>query len=586
MRTTRRGRRLTTAAGTALALAIALVTAVDGPAAAAQSLSVDLASTRGPATGVGSGFLYGVNQDGTQPADQHLRPLNVNAFRGGGHASRGWIADAYRFGANTQANVNSAIAQARRLSQAPYHAQYQAILSDIYGADGGQPSNTVWPCDNGDCANWVSFIDSVVGALQSSGLPFAYDIWNEPDISLFWTRGMNSTQYFQMWDTAVREIRRIAPSAVIVGPSVAATPQRNPAQWQTWLAHVKAAGTLPDQITGHLLVGGDDPVAVAQTFNTDLAANGIPLIPLSANEYQPQDRQNAGNSAWYLARFAQSGYANAMRANWNCCLTPNLTGLLTQSGGGWTTTGNWWVYRSYADLTGTLVATSGQAGSTAISAARDSTARRAVAIVGDGNGFTGAATATFTGLSSVPWLANNGTINVVVKRIPDQSPLVSPQEVLNQTVSASSGSVTVPFTFQDSHDAFAIYLTPGGGTTTTSPSTSATPTTSPTNSGASGCTATYQVTGSWPGGFQGGVTVTNPGSQRANGWTVTWTFPDGQVISSLWNGTASQSGAAVSVTNASWNGALSPGGTASFGFTATWTGANRPPSNVACLARG
>jgi hypothetical protein len=36
----------------------------------------------------------------------------------------------------------------------------------------------------------------------------------------------------------------------------------------------------------------------------------------------------------------------------------------------------------------------------------------------------------------------------------------------NQTVSASGGSVTVPLTFQASHDAFAIYLTPassGGG---------------------------------------------------------------------------------------------------------------------------
>jgi len=30
-------------------------------------------------------------------------------------------------------------------------------------------------------------------------------------------------------------------------------------------------------------------------------------------------------------------------------------------------------------------------------------------------------------------------------------------------MSASSGSVTVPLTFQAAHDAFAIYLTPAGG---------------------------------------------------------------------------------------------------------------------------
>jgi hypothetical protein len=122
--------------------------------------------------------------------------------------------------------------------------------------------------------------------------------------------------------------------------------------------------------------------------------------------------------------------------------------------------------RAYADLTGTLVSTSGQVGSMAISAAEDSTARRAVAIIGDSNGFTGTATVTFTGLSAVPWLANNGSVNVTVDRIPEQAPLASPQVVFNQNLSTSSGSLTVTVTFQSAHDAFAVYLTPaqsGGG---------------------------------------------------------------------------------------------------------------------------
>jgi hypothetical protein len=342
------------------------------------------------------------------------------------------------------------------------------ILSDLYGADGGQPANTMYPCDNGNCANWVSFIDSVVGSLQASGLKFAYDIWNEPDISIFWARGMNSTQYFQMWDTAYRELRRIAPSATIVGPSVAFTPQNNAGEWNTWLSHVKAAGTLPNMITNHDEGDGDDPVVVSQAINNALASNGISPIPLSANEYQPQDQQTAGQTAYYLARFAQSGYTNATRGNWVCCLTPNLTGILTNTSSGWQATGNWWVMRDYADLTGNLVSTSGEVGTTAISAAEDSSRRRAVAIVGDENGFTGAASVTFNGLSSVSsWLANNGSVNVTVDRIPDQSPLSSPQVVFNQNMSAASGSITVPFTFQSSHDAFAVYLTPaqssGGG---------------------------------------------------------------------------------------------------------------------------
>jgi ricin-type beta-trefoil lectin protein len=458
--------RLLLTAGAALTLAWALLVPAAGHAAAGESLSVDLSSTRGPSTGVGEGFLYGFTEDGTQPVDQFIEPLGINAFRGGGWFSGGWIRDNYQNGTATQADLNSIIEEARRLTRPPYHAQYQVLVTDIYGLNGGQPSNTMYPCDNGNCSNWISFIDATVGALQATGLKFAYDIDNEPDISVFWTRGVNSAQYFQMWDTAFREIRRIAPGAQIVGPSFGFTPQRSPGEWQTWLAHVKAAGTVPDMISNHNEGDVDDPVTVAQTLNGDLAAAGIGPVPLSSNEYQPADRQTAGVTAWYLARFAQSGYANAMRGNWVCCVTPNLTGVLTQSGGTWQPTGNWWALRDYADLTGTLVNTSGQVGSTAISAAEDATAQRAVAIIGDSNGFTGAASVTFSGLSSLPWLAGGGGVHVTVDRIPDQAPLSAPQVVLDQNVSPSGGSITVPFTFQATHDAFAVYLTPassGGG---------------------------------------------------------------------------------------------------------------------------
>jgi hypothetical protein len=454
-------------AATAFALGIPMLARAQD-AAAAESLNVNLAAPVGPATGVGEGFLYGVSQDGTQPPDQYLQPLGITAVRGGGHVSGGWIGDGYQNGSGTQADVNTVIAQARRLTQAPYHAQYQVILSDIYGADGGQPSNTMYPCTNGNCSNWVTFLDDVVGELQATGLKFSYDIWNEPDISIFWPgASVNSTQYFQMWDTAVKTIRSLAPGATIVGPDMAYTPQQNGGEWQTWLAHVKAAGTAPDMITNHDEGDGDDPVAVSQAIDNAVAAAGLPHIPLSANEYQPADEQTAGVTAWYLARFAQSGYTNAMRGNWVCCLAPNLTGVLTQVNGTWEPNGNWWVMRDYADMTGSLVSTSGEVGSTAISASEDSTAKRAVAIIGDENGYTGSASVNFSGLSSVPWLASNGSVNVTVDRIPDQYPLSSPQVVYNQNVSTSGGSITVPFTFQASHDAFAIYLTPatssGGG---------------------------------------------------------------------------------------------------------------------------
>ncbi len=431
--------------------------AADSPAV--RALSVDLSANAGKAHGVGLGVLYGISQDGTQPDDQYLKPLDLNAFRGGGWFSGGWIKDNYTYGTATQADITSIVDQAKRLKKdfGPGF-QYQVLLSDLYGANAGEPAGTQWPCANGDCSNYVTFLTTTIKALKKSGVNFAFDIWNEPEFSFFWGPGVNTPQYFEMWDTAYRTIRAVDPKATIVGPSFAYTPLSMPGEWQTWFAHVKAEHTVPDMISNHDEGDVDDPVAVSQAIEADAQAVGLGHLPLSANEYQPADRQTAGVTAWYLARFAQSSYTNAMRGNWNCCEIPNLTGLLTQTSTGWAPTGNWWAMRSYADLTGTLVPTSGEADTTAISAAKDRSAHRAVAIVGDSDGYTGPASVTFNGLSSVPWLVKHGQVHVTVYRIPDQAPLYTRQVVYNQSISTAGGPVTVPFTFQSTHDAFAVYL--------------------------------------------------------------------------------------------------------------------------------
>ncbi len=111
-----------------------------------------------------------------------------------------------------------------------------------------------------------------------------------------------------------------------------------------------------------------------------------------------------------------------------------------------------------------------------------------------------------------------------------------------------------------------------------SPSRSVSPSTS-TPPG--GCTATYTMVNQWPGGFQANVTVTN-GSAARSSWTVGWSFPNGQTITQLWNGSYTQSGAAVTVKNVSYNGSLGANGTTSFGFTGSWTGTNGSPSVLTC----
>jgi alpha-galactosidase len=122
-------------------------------------------------------------------------------------------------------------------------------------------------------------------------------------------------------------------------------------------------------------------------------------------------------------------------------------------------------------------------------------------------------------------------------------------------------------------------------TRTPTPTATGTPTPTSTAPGTVACTAAYRITNSWPGGFQGEVDVTSTGTRTTAGWTVTWTFPDGQVISQLWNGRLTQNAAAVSVGSMDYNGALPPGSSTTFGFISSWTVANRSPSAVACQAR-
>ncbi len=115
-----------------------------------------------------------------------------------------------------------------------------------------------------------------------------------------------------------------------------------------------------------------------------------------------------------------------------------------------------------------------------------------------------------------------------------------------------------------------------------SPSLSPTPSPSPTLSGSGACSGAYSVVNGWPGGFQGQVVVTNTGSATLNGWQLRWAFPGSQVINDLWNGSYTQSGGEVTVTNESYDGTLAPGASTTVGFTATYSGTNTAPSSVAC----
>ncbi|MBN1313318.1 MAG: glycoside hydrolase family 9 protein, partial [Anaerolineae bacterium] len=101
--------------------------------------------------------------------------------------------------------------------------------------------------------------------------------------------------------------------------------------------------------------------------------------------------------------------------------------------------------------------------------------------------------------------------------------------------------------------------------------------------GNAACEVTY-TTSNWSSGFTADVKITNNSATTINGWTLTWSFADGQQVTSSWNATVSQNGANVTAGNPAshWNGTIGAnGGSASFGFQATHTGTNSIPTNFA-----
>jgi len=103
------------------------------------------------------------------------------------------------------------------------------------------------------------------------------------------------------------------------------------------------------------------------------------------------------------------------------------------------------------------------------------------------------------------------------------------------------------------------------------------------STGGFACHIAYLITNQWPGGFQAAITINNTGTTGITNWTLTWTFANAQTITQLWNGTETQSGANVTVTNLSYNGTIAAGGNYNgMGFTGTWNNTtNAVPASFA-----
>jgi hypothetical protein len=97
---------------------------------------------------------------------------------------------------------------------------------------------------------------------------------------------------------------------------------------------------------------------------------------------------------------------------------------------------------------------------------------------------------------------------------------------------------------------------------------------------AQSCNITYQ----WPtwvggNGFGASIDIRNTGPAITNGWSLVFSFPNGQQLQNGWPVSVTQSGSTVTAaSNAAWNQSIPSNGVFNVAFNGTFSGGNNPPT--------
>ncbi|GIE92000.1 extracellular catalytic domain type 1 short-chain-length polyhydroxyalkanoate depolymerase [Actinoplanes regularis] len=124
----------------------------------------------------------------------------------------------------------------------------------------------------------------------------------------------------------------------------------------------------------------------------------------------------------------------------------------------------------------------------------------------------------------------------------------------------------------------AAYAISFFGLTGGTPPTSTPPSNPPSNPPATGACRVAATVNAWNSGLTENLVITNTGAAAVNGWSLVFTLPAGQTITSGWNATYSPTSGQVTARNAAYNGAIPAGGSVTVGFQATHAGNTGTPS--------
>jgi hypothetical protein len=418
------------------------------PPSAKDTVTLDMGTAAGAPTYRASGFIYGISQDGSQPPNATLADIKVTHLRCGGA----------QIGCPNGGYVNGQYA-ARWNSVKAYYAKAKAIgatllvlVHDIWGAD-AVCKVPRWPGGGGDWTEYTTFINQLITDFKAAGMTgkdVRWELWNEPDYSGFW--GGTQAQWLEMWKRGYQQIRAALPDAVIEGPSTAG----GVGGWFTaFLDYAKTNNVVPDYIGWHE-AGGGDPVNDGKSATSALTSRGLTVSNLDVSEYGSTGDQTPGHSAWYIARFERAGI-DGLRSNWGGGggLYATMGALVTNS---WQPTGQYWVYKRYADQTGQHTGSTAGSNVDAVGF-QDADKAKSIIVVGNKGGTTGSVNVVIKNMRA--WLQSAGTTKVVLEKMPTGNAAVSaPTVVSSKAATVTCNSLTVTIDWATAADGYAITLTP------------------------------------------------------------------------------------------------------------------------------
>ncbi|HZL17681.1 MAG TPA: beta-xylosidase, partial [Polyangia bacterium] len=353
-----------------------------------QTLTVDLSSTIRGVTHAASGSLYGVTE--TLPADVNglIAPLHPYVFNNPA--------------ADEQQPVGDAIVVAGRV--APIGAKVSIRLADWF--KGFYTFTTM--------ADWFDKIGQTVTRKLASGLTnyYGYEIWNEPQGTY---ASSNPLPFNQFWMQTFVQLRKLDPSAKLIGPSIAAYDGN---YLNTFLSFCKANSCVPDIISWHELAG-ENLTADLQNYRALEKQLGIGPLPISINEYSGAAdltvEGQPGASAPMIAKFERFQVDSACISYWDVPHPGRLGSLLATDTA---KNGGWWFYSWYGAMTGNMVETTPPtpASPSALDgfANLDATAGYASVLLGGTN--TGTVTVVVKGFHAATFFGSN--VHAVVEHTP------------------------------------------------------------------------------------------------------------------------------------------------------------------------